>query len=160
MKTKMDTLDKTRKSLKKAGENIELPMDAAFFDNLHDKIMARVAETEIEAKPPATVLGAPKKFLKKQWKSWLYPAGSTMALALVGTMLTMQFSQTLNSSIASKPLSPQSEKVVSAALESPDAISQTLLSSQTEADFFVDVASQSFENLNIAQFNKIMGEIQ
>ena len=154
----METLDKMRKGLK-AMEEIELPMDAAFYDRLHDKIMAKVEHAEMA---PKENLSGPKKFLKnqltKQWRSWVYPTGSTLALAVVGTLLTMQFSSTKTLSV--QALNQNTEKVISAALESPDAISQSLLVSQTEADFFVDVASQSFENLSIAQFNKIMGDVQ
>lgn len=150
----METLDKMRKGLK-AMEEMELPMDPAFYDKLHDKIMARIEHVEMA---PKQRLSGPKKFLKTQWRSWVYPTGSTLALAVVGTLLTMQFSSSKLHSI--QALNQKSEKVISAALESPDAISQSLLISQTEADFFVDVASQSFENLNIAQFNKIMGDIQ
>lgn len=156
----MDTLDKMRKGLKAMEEKIELPMDAAFYDKLHDKIMARVESAEMA---PKARLDGTKRFLKGHWRSWVYPTGSTLALAIVGTLLTMQFSSSgsLNGQGPRiQALNQTNEKVVSAALESPNAISQTLLSSQTEADFFVDVASLSFENLNIAQFNKIMGEVR
>ena len=44
------------------------------------------------------------------------------------------------------------------ALNSPDSVAQTLIVSQSEADFFVDVANESFENLTVAKFNKLMGE--
>ncbi|MNY67202.1 hypothetical protein D3C86_2047440 [compost metagenome] len=50
------------------------------------------------------------------------------------------------------------ERIVAEALQSPEDFSQTLISTQTEADFFVDVASESFENLSVAKFNKLMGD--
>lgn len=148
------TLDKMRKGLQ-ALEEMEIPMDPAFFDKMHDKIMEKIEDSVIE---PAPALMAPRRFLRAHWRGWLYPTGGTMALALAMTLVAMQFAKTNSGHVLTAKLNNSGEKVVAAALASPDTIAQTLLSSESEADFFVDVASQSFENLNISQFNKIMGE--
>jgi hypothetical protein len=66
------TLDKMRKSLK-AADDIDLPMDVDFFNQLHDKIMAQVSETAIE---PASSLKPSKRLLRAHWRDWLYPAES------------------------------------------------------------------------------------
>lgn len=161
MKDDMNTLDKLRKGLKTAIKNsgkeneYELPMDPAFFDNLHDNIMAKIAETTIE---PAPAMLAPRRFLRAHWREWLYPAGGTMALVLVVTLIAMQAAKWTPGHSPVAQLNPSGEKVVAAVIASQDALALALVSSQTEADFFVDVASQSFENLNISQLNKIMGE--
>ena len=148
------TLDKMRKGLQ-ALEEMELPMDPAFFDKMHDKIMAKVEEAVIE---PAPMMLAPRRFLRAHWRGWLYPAGGTMALALAMTLVAMQAAKLSSKHVSVAKLNNSGEKVVAAVLTSPDTIAQTLISSESESDFFVDVASQSFENLNISQFNKIMGE--
>ncbi|MNT20519.1 hypothetical protein D3C72_1558290 [compost metagenome] len=55
-------------------------------------------------------------------------------------------------------LSDGHERIVAEALLDPADLSQTLISSQNESDFFVDVASESFENLSVSKVNQLMGE--
>lgn len=152
-----DTFDKLRRGLK-ATEDLDLPMDPEFFNRLHDKIMAQVEETVIEPMASMKIRQA-KRFLKAHWRERIYPAGGTMALVFLMAFIVSQFVK-LDSGRAplAQKLNQSGEKVVAAVLESPDAIAQTLISSQAEADFFVDVASHSIENLSVSQFNKIMGE--
>ncbi len=143
-------MEKIRQTLKSL-EDLELPMSGDFFDQMHDQIMAQVEETVLEPQP---ALLKPRNFLRAHWRGWLYPAGGTLAFVLaLGFFLS-------SVDLRQKPqvlvLNESGEKLVAAAIRSPSDIG--LFSSQTEADFFVDVASQSFENLNISQFNKIMGE--
>src|SRR5688500_8756695 len=56
---------KLRRQLKKGGE-IKLPMDDAFYERLHDKIMAAVAETEIK---PVSKIEATQELLQRHWRS-------------------------------------------------------------------------------------------
>ncbi|WP_374077905.1 hypothetical protein [Bdellovibrio bacteriovorus] len=150
----MDRMDKMRKGLK-ATDELELPMNEDFFDRLHDKIMAEVEQTEIA---PAPLLMKPRNVLRAHWRGWLYPAGGMMSLFLFSALLLGQVSKVNQSMQRVGLLSDGHERIVAQALLSPEDLSQTLISTQSESDFFMDVASESFENLSVAKFNKIMGE--
>ena len=81
-----------------------------------------------------------------------------MSLFLFSFMLMSQVSKVNQSMVRVGLLSDGHERIVAEALLSPDDLSQTLISTQSDSDFFMDVAGESFENLSVAKFNKIMGE--
>ncbi|WII73519.1 hypothetical protein QJS83_06495 [Bdellovibrio sp. 22V] len=147
-------MDKVRQGLK-ASDDLELPMNDDFFDRLHDKIMAEVEQTEIA---PAPMLMTPRNLLRAHWRGWLYPAGGVMSVFVFASLLLTQVSKVNQSMQRAGLLSDGHERIVSEALLSPEDLSQTLISTQSESDFFMDVARESFENLSVSKFNKIMGE--
>ncbi|MGZ3768353.1 MAG: hypothetical protein ACXVCP_03760 [Bdellovibrio sp.] len=136
-------------------DDIELPMDDAFFDRLHDKIMAEVDKTEIA---PTPVFMKSRKLLRSHWRGWLYSIGGVSSVLVLGSLLMSQFSH-INETMQRVGLfSDGHERIVAEALLSPEQLNQTLISTQNESDFFMDVASESFENLSVAKLNKIMNE--
>lgn len=147
-------MDKVRKGLRGQDE-LELPIGDDFFDRLHDKIMAEVEQTEI-APPP--MLLTPRNMLRAHWRGWLYPAGGMMSLFMFTSLLLSQVSKVNQSMMRVGLFSDGRERIVAEALLSPEDLSQTLISTQSDSDFFMDVAGESFENLSVAKFNKIMGE--
>ncbi|AFY00417.1 hypothetical protein [Bdellovibrio bacteriovorus] len=151
---RMDRMDKVRKGLK-AADDMELPMNDDFFDRLHDKIMAEVEMVEIK---PAPVLMTPRNLLRSHWRGWLYPVSGVASLMAFAVLLMPQVSKVNQSMTRAGLLSDGHERIVSEALLSPEEISQTLIITQSESDFFMDVARESFENLSVDKFNKIMGE--
>jgi len=153
-KEPMDRLEKVRKNLR-AADDLELPMSEDFFERLHDKIMAGVEQTEM-APPP--MLMTPRNLLRAHWRGWLYPAGGVMSLFVFSSLLLSQVSKVNQSMQRAGLLSDGHERIVAEALLSPEDLSRTLISTQSESDFFMDVARESFENLSVAKFNKIMGE--
>lgn len=149
-------LDKVRQGLKSADEiELDLPMNEDFFDRLHDKIMAEVEKTEIA---PVTPLTASRDMLRKHWRGWLYPAGGVTSLFLLLAIAMSQVQNTTEIMQRAGLVSDGAERIASRVLMAPDELTQTFISSQSDSDFLMDVASESFENLTIAQFNKIMGE--
>nr|BFD58521.1 hypothetical protein CKG001_06280 [Bdellovibrio sp. CKG001]BFD61949.1 hypothetical protein BdHM001_06300 [Bdellovibrio sp. HM001]BFD65786.1 hypothetical protein HAGR004_08080 [Bdellovibrio sp. HAGR004] len=151
---RMDRMDKVRKGLKSA-DDLELPMNDDFFDRLHDKIMAEVEQTVIQ---PTPVLMTPRNLLRSHWRGWLYPVSGVASLFVLASLLIPQVSKVNQTMTRAGLLSDGHERIVSEALLSPEEISQTLISTQSESDFFMDVARESFENLSVDKFNKIMGE--
>lgn len=149
-----DRLDTVRKKMK-AADDFEMSMSDDFFDQLHDKIMAKVDEVEMA---PAPVLLTPRNMLRSHWRGWLYPVGGLMSLFVMSSLLLGQVSRVNQSMQRVGLLSDGHERIVAEALLSPGDVSQTLISTQNESDFLVDVASESFETLSVAKFNKIMGE--
>lgn len=150
----LDRLDKVRKELK-ATDDLELPMNDDFFDRLHDKIMAEVDKTEIA---PAPVLMSPRNLLRSHWRGWLYPVGGVTSVFVFASLLLTQVSKVNQSMQRVGLLSDGHERIVAEALLSPEDLSQTLISSENESDFFMDVARESFENLSESKFNKLMGK--
>jgi hypothetical protein len=150
----MDSFNKVRRGLKNA-DDLELPMNEDFFNKLHDKIMMEVESLDIAPQP---MMMKQKNYLRAHWRGWLYSTGSVASVFLVVAVLSSQFSKVNESMQRAGLYSDGRERIVEAALNTPDSMAQTLISSQSEADFFVDVASESFENLTVAKFNKLMGD--
>lgn len=147
-------LDKVRQGLKNRDE-LELPMSDEFFERLHDKIMAEVEKTEIA---PVTPLTASRDMLRKHWRGWLYPAGGVTSLFLLLLLALPQAHKMSEVMQRAGLVSDGAERIASRVFMTPDELTQTFISSQSDSDFLMDVAGESFENLTIAQFNKIMGE--
>ena len=55
-------------------EEVQLPNNQAFYDRLHDKIMARIEDTEMETpvSPAARSIEKSKRLLRDHWRGWLY----------------------------------------------------------------------------------------
>lgn len=153
-KSPKDRMDKVRQVLK-AGDDFEVNMNDDFFDRLHDKIMAQVEQTPMA---PAPLLMTPRNVLRAHWRGWLYPTGGLLSLVLFSGLLLSQVSKVNQSMQRVGLLSDGHERIVAEILLAPEYLSQTLISTQSDSDFFMDVASESFENLSVDKFNKIMGE--
>ncbi|MFS4459603.1 hypothetical protein [Bdellovibrio sp. HCB2-146] len=154
MDDRFDRTEKIRKGLKKA-DDFEMQFDDNFFDKLHDKIMAEVDKTEV-APPP--MLMTPRNLLRAHWRGWLYPLGGVASLFVFTSMLLGQVSKVNQSMQRVGLISDGHERIVAEALLDPTDLSQTLISTQSESDFFVDVATESIETLSVSKFNQIMGE--
>lgn len=139
----------------KMQDDFELRLDDAYFDRLHDKIMKKVDETVMV---PAPVLLTPRNLLRSHWRGWLYPSGGILSLFLLTSVLMTQVSKVNHSLERVGLFSDGHERIVQEALLSPEDLSQTLISTQSESDFFIDLAAESFENLSVAKFKQVMGE--
>lgn len=130
-------------------------MHEDYFEKLHDKIMAEVEKTGIASGP---MLMAPRSVLRSQWRGWLYPVGGIISVIIFAFLLMSPVSK-VNQSLQRVGLfSDGRDRIAVEALKSPEDLSQTLISIQNESDFFMDVASESFENLSVDNLNKIVGE--
>lgn len=151
-----ERMEKIRRGLKQKDDvELELPVDEAFFEQLHDKIMAEVEKIEIKPAPP---LLRSRNFLRVSWRGWVYPAGGITSLLILVALMVPQVSKLTQSMQRAGLLSDGRERIVAAAVLIPQDLSQTFISTQNESDFFMDVARESFENLSVAKFNKLMGE--
>lgn len=133
----------------------QLMLDDAFFEKLHDKIMTEVSKAEIKE---VTLWHKSRSLLKAHWKDWSYPAGGMLALLALVMLLTPQMSKINETMMRAGLYSDGNERILQEALLDPSVLSQTLIISQTETDFFMDVAKDSFENFSIERINKVMGE--
>jgi hypothetical protein len=156
MNRRMDVseMEKVRKVLKNQ-HDIELKLDDVFFDRLHDKIMAQVAETNIE---PPMALAKTRQMLRAHWRSWLGPVGGVMSVAFVAGLISplwMQFEKSLQ---RSGLWSDGEQRIAAEAVLSLDELPQTFIVSQSESDFFIDVANNSIKNLSVDKLKKALGK--
>lgn len=58
--------------------DVLLPNNQAYYDRLHNRIMARVEETEIETQRPANtkIFDKSARYLRDHWRGWLYTRDS------------------------------------------------------------------------------------
>lgn len=115
----------------------ERPMDEAYFESLHDKIMAKVAQTEIE---PPVPFNTQILVLSRYWRKYSRPvARTTMSLAFVmfgiGYLMTQLTQET--------PLIERQSVLVKESVQRVDEFSVSVLSPQSELDFMSDVAAHS-----------------
>lgn len=141
----------------KQSENIELPMDEAFFDRLHDQIMAEVEKTEIK---PTTRWSKTREFLERavtHYRPSHYPrAAKSVKLALTGVVLTLGLGLELASfSIMSSTqklqqqkqaelvqLEKQAQLVAEQALEKPEEWVEMAVQGSNAQDFYADVLAE------------------
>jgi anti-sigma factor RsiW len=146
----------TNPELKRKLKNqaVELPMDDAFYDRLHDKIMAAVDQTEIKAVSPWE---KPKKLLKAHWKSWAVSGGSVLMIMIASLQAPTLVRSFFDSSHVVQVVKNE-EAFTAETIKSPEDFSGSLITSQNESDFFVDVAERSFHDLSQRHVREIMGE--
>lgn len=55
-------------------EEVQLPNNQAYYDRLHDKIMARIEDAEMETPAGSVVRSFEKstRLLRDHWRGWLY----------------------------------------------------------------------------------------
>ena len=142
----------------KTADDIELPMDDAFYDRLHDKIMAKVEDTEIKKLPAWThFVARPKKYLKSHWKGWLGSGLSMAILVYLGSHISASVSSFIPESHAYKVV--QNERAfLNNALNSPEYFARTLINHQNHDDLLSDVASRQIE-LNEEELHRIKAQI-
>lgn len=147
-------MDDLMKSLE-ADREIDLPMDAAFYDRLHDKIMAQVEKTPMR---PAPWYQKPRRLLLSPWKSWPKPGRGFAALALILLSgWTLSPSDEASNSVqgASGDLMREVDALVRA---TPEVATQSWLTGQLESEFLMDVSASSFENQEQDLFKSLWSE--
>ena len=81
-----------------------------------------------------------------------------MSVLLVASLLSPHFLRFEKSLQRSGLWSDGEQRIASEAVLSLDDLSQTLIVSQSESDFFMDVANISIENLSVDKVKKALGK--
>lgn len=145
-------IEKMRKGIKNM-DDFDFDISDEMLERMHDKIMQKVNEAEMEK---SHLMDKPKRYLRAHYRGWLYSASTGVAcLALLSVMMQ-------NGVFSEKPvrmadLDHKSKAIALAAQEAPEQFSNTILGEGLESQFFVDAATESFENLNISQVKTIIG---
>lgn len=129
-----------------------------FMNQLHDKIMAQVEQTEIQPK----VANEKLPFRLRLWwqKSTANKTTALMMMALVmvmsGAMVSKATSQKAGAAAVSVAAANE-DALLQEALKSPEAFEDMIAGSLGQNDFLVDVASRNFDHLNLNDFDTLFG---
>lgn len=147
--TKEPELDPILEVLKKQ-DNLELPMSGQFYDDMQARIMAKTMGMKIKPKP---LFYVPRNFLRAHYKSWLQLSLSLALLFLLGKTLSPIFANLVDKSHVVQVI--KNEKlIVNEIMSDPEAYSETLLSYQSQNDFFVDLAERSFNDISVEDLRR------
>lgn len=128
----------------KAEDQIELPMDEMFFDNLHNKIMMSVEKTEIK---PVSKWTKTWVFLEQKTQTHRAKAKKAVKLSITAATLTigvslLNFSLNLTKQMAYASAEANKTSILSEAQKNPTEWSELVVNYQNENDFYADVLSQ------------------
>lgn len=137
----VEALSETKQLLERNEEELPI-MGEDFFDNLESKIMAQVEKTEIAPTPTFQ--------LRAQHRYWMKVTGAGAASLLMVFALFSYFSHKSLNTRWDVPT-----QMAQQGHENPDEMA-LVMTYQSEHDFFVDVASQSFDHLTKEQFESLM----
>lgn len=135
------SLSDTKTLIKEHAEKVP-DFSESFLDEMHDKIMAQVEQTEIKKAPRVRLRPAQKRLAKT--------ASAGLAIALMAFSIVRY--------LAHQDLSPSwdiSKQIVHHAYENPDELAH-IMAFQNEHDFFVDVATLSLDHLSKEQFESLL----
>src|SRR5690606_29905846 len=117
-----------------------LPMDAEFYDRLHDKIMASIEQTTIH-KP--SIWEKRRERLRAHWKSWTVSGGSLLLVLFAATQSPIWVDSVVENSHTVQVVRNEEEFNFESSA-APEEFAETLITYQSHSDFFVDVAERSF----------------
>lgn len=146
-------LEKMRKSLKQLDSG-ELDFSEDFLNDLHDRVMQEVQKREIEA---PSRLDKTRKYLRAHYRGWLYSSATMSSLFVLGLLLNSHLNFDSKSSVL-VGMDARTKALAVAILDSPESFENSLLEAGLGSQFLVDGNAESFENLNISQLRKIMGD--
>jgi hypothetical protein len=121
-----------------------------FFNQLHDKIMSQVEQTEILPKP-----GRNRRSLPRLWQSWRDKKFSKGMLPLMALALLVISGALISD--RSAPAKVTLDVFLEEAIRSPEDFATLVAGSLGQNDFLVDVASRNFDHVNIHDFDNIFG---
>ncbi len=147
-----NTVEKWLSANDPLGAEFELTFDDDFMQGLHDSIMAAV-DTKAILEPSWTHL--PKTWLKRSWKSYSITGFAAFTIAVL-FVSGMKFFRELPSQQGAQKIPDNfaQTEVLAQAVSQVPRLSESLISYQSENDFFVDLADNSFNHLSVDDLNK------
>ena len=150
----MNPSDSELKRVLKRNDEVEPPMDDAFYERLHDKVMRAIDQTEIER---PSVWQKPRRKLLEHWKNWVVSGGSVIMI-LIASMQAPTVAKTFLNDSHVVQVVKNEDAFNAQTTEAPEVFSESLIVYQNQSDFFVDVAERSFHDLSKEHIREIMGE--
>ncbi len=143
----LKALGETRK-LVKAAEPIMPNLSDDFFNKLHDKVMAQVAEQ----KPRTRVL------LWLEDQSWQTYAAAIAFVLLTGSVLFSVLKPTVTFQTAGLE-NPHGDMLLSISVEVPEVFADSLLNDRNSSDFYMDAMAEKVAQLEEHNANNLIDSI-
>ena len=128
----------------KAEDNLELPMDDLFFDQMHDKIMAAVEKTEVK---PVSKWDKTWVFLDRKTQAHRAKARKAVKLSIAAVtfmigigLLNSSLSIYEQAQLAQNDINQQ--QILAEAKNNPIEWSELVANYQDEEDFYAEILSQ------------------
>lgn len=146
-----------RRTLKQSGET-KTPLDDAYFERLHDRIMSQIEVTKVE---PVSRLDSILNWSMSVFKhhAWSFlQLTSAAALFVIFCGKSTDFVQNVWSSSRTVQRAQNDKKIVKVALQSPEDLSASFISFQKNDDFLMEVAANAMNDLSHDQFREFIGQ--
>lgn len=153
-KKESPSLYETERAVKKAafyGEELPLPNDESYYDDLHDKIMASIEKTEIK---PVPHFKKEKDLLKRHWRYYVVMT-MMLTLTVMSFGIAKSFSFDLFQNSHAIKSAQNEDQIISIISTSPEMLSDTVLSYKSEQELFADSSVFQDENLTKEVFESL-----
>lgn len=157
---KESLIEKRLEKKLKSYDELELPMEEKFFENLHDKIMSSIEKTEVK---PLSRWAKTWVFLETKAKPHRSIARKVVKTSFIGLTFTLAVSlASLSAKMYNEAFVAQKAnnqlRILQEAKQNPTEWSELVVSYQNENDFYADVLSQRSDLRTIVEINQVLTE--
>jgi hypothetical protein len=135
-----------------------------FFNRLHDKIMAEVANTEIQPKGSYRPMGLAWN-LPEKWRMWWEKSSPKTGMPmLILFLFSCTFAAHLmsgapgTSTVLAQANISEFDQMLSETLSSPGEIDHFVAANPAGRDFFVDLTSRTFDHFQLNEIEGLLAE--
>lgn len=144
-------LERVLKRAEFYGEELPLPNDESYYEDLHDKIMASIEKTEIK---PVPHFQQKKDLLKRHWRFYVVMT-MMLSITVLSFGLARGFSTELFQNSHAIKSAQNEDQILEIVTASPDMLAKTVLSYKSEQDVLTDSIIISDENLTKEVFDSL-----
>ncbi|MCB0394841.1 MAG: hypothetical protein KDD25_09785 [Bdellovibrionales bacterium] len=126
-----------RTQLEKIGSEVEIPEDEKFYENLHDKIMARVEKTNVQS--PVVV-----RLFERRTLRWVAGAAAAIVMLVTG-FAVLNNSETIPGKVK---VAKSSNWLIESTVQNPGLIPDTKISPGVENDVLMDAAANKLQKMS------------
>lgn len=144
MKNKQEVKLESMAKLISRADDLDIPVSDDFFDRMHDQIMNKIEQTEIEKVSKFSLaLQRTKRFLVAHWKSWSL-SGLSLSLFLFASYHSSTFVMDKMMGSRTVQVVKNEKAILQNVLKSTDEYTASVMSGyQSQEDFLMEVASHS-----------------
>lgn len=148
---RLESMERVLKQAEFYGEELPLPNDESYYDDLHDKIMASIEKTEIK---PVPHFQKKKDLLKRHWRFFTVMT-MMLSITVLSFSLARGFSAELFQNSHAIKSAQNEDQILDIVSSSPDMLAKTILSYKTEQDVLAESELFMDENLTKEVFDSL-----
>ncbi|MCX7978748.1 MAG: hypothetical protein N2578_07060 [Bdellovibrionaceae bacterium] len=123
-------------------DDLEMPLDEEFYEKLHNRIMLAIEQTEIESPPPILRI---KRSVQASLRQWLGSGALSLVLVIAALAVSEAIANRVDGSHAVQSAWVTRE-LVHELSQGPDGLAASLITQESDREFFVDLAKVSIQN--------------